>query len=458
MSADKELESLREQVRTVTAQILQDVQTRMELSRKIGQIKSVKGIEIKDERVEREIRNMVLNEALRVGMDTEFALRLLNILLDESETVQGLGRAQNEKQTHLGIFMKARELEARGRQMIHLEVGEPDYPPPQGVGAALADSFRQRRYHYTETRGIAKLREAIGSKEGVKPDLVMVTPGGRFAVFSAIVSLLKPGNELIVIEPGWPAYKECADFVGAKSRVLDTRIEDGWAPDVSELRRMVGPATKMIAINYPNNPTGKILDNKTLQSIVDIARENELFLLSDEVYSDYAFGTPFHSALEFGYDKTVMISSFSKRYAMTGFRVGYAVANQEILKKMSKVQAAGITSVAEPMQYAALAATIEPFAKNVEIMKERLDFVCSMLDRMPVRFTRPDGAMYVFPQLPRGSDMSLIEELLNRGVAVAPGSGFGDAYGKFIRISACLPMDLLEKGLAKIETGIGELS
>jgi aspartate aminotransferase len=447
LSKVRDIDGLREQVRAVTAEIMHGIQNRMELARQIGEIKIREGIEVKDERVEQEVRNMVLHVASQIGMKPDFALRLLNILLEESEAVQSQTRQQPQKQTHLGIFMKARQLEASGKPMIHLEVGEPDYPPPLAVGQSLAETFKLKRYHYTETRGITKLRSAIATKENVSEERVIVTPGGRFAVFSAIMSLLKPGNELIVIEPAWPAYKECADFAGARTRVLKTHFEDKWEPDTKSLEQLINPATKMIALNYPNNPTGKILGRQTLQSILQIAKDHNLYILSDEVYADYCFEQPFHSLVEFGYDKSIIVSSFSKRYAMTGFRVGYGIANQEVIKQMTKIQATGITSVAEPMQYAALAALGEDPRDNVNTMRTRLDYVCDKLKEMSLPFVKPDGALYVFPQLRGIDDIALVDRLLEKGVAVAPGSGFGEGYGNYIRISACQPTEKMERGL-----------
>jgi aspartate aminotransferase len=272
------------------------------------------------------------------------------------------------------------------------------------------------------------------------------------------MSLLKPGNELIVIEPAWPAYKECADFVGAKTRVLKTRFEDKWEPDLDKLGQLISSATKMIVLNYPNNPTGKILEKRTLERILSLAKDNDLYVMSDEVYADYAFELPFQGMLEFGYDKTVMVSSFSKRYAMTGFRVGYGIASKEVIQKMTKVQAVGITSVSEPMQYAALAAMGAGIEDNIRTIKARLDFVCAGLKRMSLRFVRPDGALYVFPELPGEEDLPIVNELLERGVAVAPGSGFGETYKNHIRISACQPVETIGKGLDRIATVLKEHS
>ncbi|MDQ3836072.1 MAG: pyridoxal phosphate-dependent aminotransferase, partial [Thermoproteota archaeon] len=386
-----------------------------------------------------------------IGMNIEFALQVLNVLIAESEEVQQqrISTRPVQKQTHLGIFSKAKQLEAAGKKIIHLEVGEPDYPPPSVIGDALAESFKMKLYHYTQTLGIDKLRDAIAMKEDkmISREQVIVTPGGRFAVFSAITSLLRPGQELIVIEPAWPAYKECADFIGARTKTLRTTIKDKWIPDIKQLEQLINSNTKMIALNYPNNPTGKMLDDRTMEKITLIAKDNDLYLLSDEVYADYAFRKS-KSVLHYNYDKTIMVGSFSKRYAMTGFRVGYGIANKEIISRLARVQAVAITSVAEPMQQAAFVALESDPSENVKLIRRRLDLICGKLDKMPLKYVEPDGAMYAFPQLPKGmEDIQLVENLLAKGVAIAPGSGFGDSYKQFIRISACQPEELLEEGL-----------
>ena len=455
----EDLDILRDKVRGVTIQIMRAVQERIELAGKIGEVKSRLGIDIKDEKVENDIRMTVMSLAEEIGMSTEFALQLLNVLLAESEQVQVQNSEQRvvEKQTHLSIFSKARQLEASGKKIIHMEVGEPDYSAPARVGAALADSFEMKHYHYTDTQGIAKLRDAIATKEGggISRDQVVVTPGGRFAVFSAITSLLRAGQEMIVIEPAWPAYKECADFVGARTKILRTTIENKWIPDTKQMERMINSSTKMIVLNYPNNPTGKVLDHKTMEKIVLLAKDHGLYLLSDEVYADYVFGE-FTSIREYDYAKSIVIGSFSKRYAMTGFRVGYGIANKDIISKMARVQAVAITSVAEPMQRAALAALEVDPSENVQLMKTRLDYVCSKLKKMSLRYIEPDGAMYVYPELPNGDDLTIVERLLEKGVAIAPGTGFGDAYKRYVRISACQPEKTLEKGLDVIASVIRE--
>jgi aspartate aminotransferase len=459
-NANEELDTLRDNVRSVTTEIMRAAQERIELARRIGEIKSKFGIDIRDEKVEEEVRSRVLLLAEEIGMSSEFALQLLNLLLAESEQVQREKTVQKivEKQTHLAIFSKAKQLEAMGKKIIHMEVGEPDYSPPARVGTALAESFRMKLYHYTDTAGIAKLRDAIAVKEGegISRDRVIVSPGGRFAVFSAITSLLRAGQELIVIEPAWPAYKECADFVGARTKILRTTLEDKWAPDTKRLEGLINSTTKMIVLNYPNNPTGKVLDKQTIEKIVLIAKDHGLYLLSDEVYADYVF-SQFNSVRNHDYAKTIIVGSFSKRYAMTGFRVGYAIATKEVISKMTRVQAVAITSVPEPMQYAALAALDVDPSENIELMKRRVGLVYNKLKKMSLRCVEPDGAMYAYPELPKGAeDMALVDKLLEKGVAIAPGSGFGEAYKRFIRISACQPEKILEKGLEVIASAMRE--
>jgi aspartate aminotransferase len=458
-NTSQDLDILRDKVRGLTIQIMRAVHERIEFARKIGEIKSRLGIDIKDEKVENDIRMRVMSLAEEIGMSTEFALQLLNVLLVESEHVQAQKSEQKtvEKQTHLSIFSKARQLEASGKKIIHMEVGEPDYSAPARVGAALADSFKMKYYHYTDSQGIAKLRDAIASKEGggISKDQVIVTPGGRFAVFSAIKSLLRAGQELIVIEPAWPAYKECADFVGAKTKILRTTLENKWVPDIKQLEGIINSSTKMIVLNYPNNPTGKVLDHKTTKKIVQIAKDHSLYLISDEVYADYVFGE-FRSILKYDYTKSIVVGSFSKRYAMTGFRVGYGIANKDIISRMARVQAVAITSVAEPMQRAALAALEVDPSENIQLMKSRLGFICNKLEKMSLRYIKPDGAMYVYPELQKEEDLLIVEKLLKKGVAIAPGSGFGDSYKRFVRISACQPEKMLQKGLDVMASVIRE--
>ena len=456
---NEELSNLRAEILDITLDIITKAHKRMKLSEQIGTIKGNLNIEIEDEKVEQEVRRSVIELSHALGVDPAFSGRLLNMLLMESIRLQQM---QHKKignnpmvATHLSVFMKAKEMESLGKKIIHLEVGEPDYSPPRQIRNALIESYNKKRYHYTDPRGLLKLRQAIAKKvgHGIYQDEVIVTTGGRFALFSAILSILRPGEEVISIEPSWPAYREFVDFAGGKVKTLGTTLENNWTPDTRQLEEMIGHHTKIIVLNYPNNPTGKILEEKDMTRIVSLAKDNGLYVISDEVYSDYAF-KGFTSLNHFEYDKSTVVSSFSKSCAMTGFRVGYGIADKEILSRMARIQAIALTSVAEPMQYAALSAIDYDPARNVKLIKERLDLISEKLTGMSLDFVSPDGAMYVFPRI-KGliqNDITLVNELLDLGIAVAPGSGFGQDYTQFIRISACQPKKLLARGLDAINS------
>ena len=455
----EELSNLRGEILDITLDIITKAHKRMKLSEQIGTIKGNLNIEIEDEKVEQEVRRSVIELSHALGVDPAFSGRLLNMLLMESIRLQQM---QHKKignnpmvATHLSVFMKAKEMESLGKKIIHLEVGEPDYSPPRQIRNALIESYNKKRYHYTDPRGLLKLRQAIAKKvgHGIDQNEVIVTTGGRFALFSAILSILRPGEEVISIEPSWPAYREFVDFAGGKVKTLGTTLENNWTPNTRQLEEMIDRHTKIIVLNYPNNPTGKILEGKDMTRIVSLAQDNGLYVISDEVYSEYAF-KGFTSLNHFEYDKSIVVSSFSKSCAMTGFRVGYGIADKEIISKMARIQAIALTSVAEPMQYAALSAIDYDPARNVKLIKERLDLISEKLTGMSLDFVSPDGAMYVFPRI-KGliqNDITLVNKLLDLGVAVAPGSGFGQDYTQFIRISACQPKKLLARGLDAINS------
>lgn len=449
-----DLEKLRGEIREVTVEIMKQVKKRMDISKQIGEIKNRKGLDVVDEKAEEELRKSIVHLCSQIDLDSDVGMRLLNILVNESE------RVQMKTKTPTAVFAKAKQLESQGKKIIHLEVGEPDFVPPKTVKDSLAEAIDKGHYHYTESMGIPKLRNALADtlnkkfNTSVANEQVIVTVGGRFAVFLAISSLVKPGDEIIVIEPYWPAYRECAELVNAKIRVLHTTLEDGWTPDISKLESMVNANTKMIIMNYPNNPTGKMLDANNMEKIVRIARDNKLILMSDEVYADYSFNK-FTSVLEYDYENGIMISSFSKGPAMTGFRVGYAVSNKEIISKMVKLQAVALTSVAEPMQYAALSALDSNAMENATVMKKRLSLISNRLRKMPVSFVEPDGAMYAFVRvdLDGFNADQFIDKILEEGLALTPGTAFGN-YPNFLRISAGQPESVIEEGLDILERSL----
>lgn len=450
MSNEKELklEKLRDDMRIVTADIIKLVQKRMSIASEIGNIKDNLMMKIEDISVEQDIARYVRELGTQFGLNNEFIGKLLNLLLLESINIQKAKTSKKEaKLDHMAMFLKAKQLESEGKKIIHLEVGEPDYLPPVNVKNELLKTFEKKRIHYTQTNGVPTLRKLIAQERSVKEENVIITPGARFAVFSAMVSNLSIGDELIISEPAWPAYRDCANFIGVKVKAIRTNVEQKWDLDLNQLEQLITLNTKMIVLNSPNNPTGKIIREREIDDILKLARKNNIFVLSDEVYSMYSY-IPYKSILDFGYDKSIMVSSFSKSHAMTGFRVGYAISSKDVIDRISKIQAIAITSVAEPMQYAAIAAMNSNVTKNMTLIKKRLDFIKSELENLPCQFVNPDGGMYYFVRFNNSVDVNkIIFKLLNEGVAVAPGIGFGETYFDFIRISACQPTKLLNDGL-----------
>ncbi|MDE1769829.1 MAG: pyridoxal phosphate-dependent aminotransferase, partial [Thaumarchaeota archaeon] len=280
---------------------------------------------------------------------------------------------------------------------------------------------------------------------------ILVSPGARFSIFLAISSLLNPGNEIIIIEPAWPAYRDNALNSGVKIRTIHTTIEGKWEPKIQDIEKAINANTKMIVLNYPNNPTGKILPEKLQDEIMNLAMKNNLYVLSDEIYSSYA-NKPWKSILTYGYNKTIVTQSFSKSHAMTGFRIGYAISSPDIIEKMAKIQALAMTNVSEPMQYVAMRALESDTTGNTKTIRDRLESVLKKARTMKLDFIEPDGAMYLFAKIRQENfdSVDFTNKLLDLGVAIAPGEGFGNYQG-FVRISACQPEDTLNQGMQIIE-------
>lgn len=220
---------------------------------------------------------------------------------------------------------------------------------------------------------------------------------------------------------------------------------------MEEIENAINQNTKMIVLNYPNNPTGKILPEKLLDQIMNISIKNGLYVLSDEIYSSYAFKN-WKSVLSYEYNKSIVTQSFSKSHAMTGFRIGYAISSPEIIDTMARLQALALTNVSEPIQYVAMKALEADTTDNTKTIKARLEVVVKKAKSMEIEFVEPDGAMYLFAKVkkPHFDSAEFTNKLLDYGVAIAPGEGFGN-YQEFVRISACQPEETLNQGMKIIE-------
>jgi len=441
-----ELDNLREKINEITLEMLKLLKMRTDLSREIGNAKQDLGMSIADESRENEIRNHVIQLCKDIKLDEKVATKFLNFLLNESISIQS-----KNKQTHLSVFLKAKSLEEQGKKIIHLEVGEPDFQPPEIVKNALGQVYEKGYGKYGPAKGIPELRDSLAKKisqqhSSITQDNVMVCPGARFGIYLAIITLLNPGDEIIIIDPSWPAYTDCAINAGVKVRSIKTTLESNWEPTTEQIENVINTNTKMIVLNYPNNPTGKILPKKLQDDIIKIAKINDLYILSDEIYSEYAF-TEWKSVLSYEYDKSIITQSFSKSHAMTGYRIGYVVANQMIIDKMASLQALSITNVSEPIQYVALQALNADISNNSKLIKSKIDILVERMTQLKLQFIKPDGAMYIFAKIRDDFDATkLAFDLLEDGIAIAPGEGFGD-YRNFVRITAIQDEKRLIEGL-----------
>ncbi|NNM35574.1 MAG: aminotransferase class I/II-fold pyridoxal phosphate-dependent enzyme [Nitrosopumilus sp.] len=432
----------------VTLKMIELLKTRTDIAKEIGEVKKNIGKGVTDEAREGSLRSKVISLCENIGMNETIATKFLNFLLNESVKVQS-----TNKQTHLSIFLKAKSLEEQGKKIIHMEVGEPDFLPPKIVKNALEEVFDKGFLKYGQAKGMPSFREALAKhvtktfNANINDENIIVSPGARFSIFTAITTLLNPGDEMIVIEPAWPAYKDCALNSGIKVRTIKTTFENKWEPSLDQIEKAINSNTKMIVLNYPNNPTGKILDENLQDSIIDLARKNNLYVLSDEIYSQYA-KTKWKSILSYNYEKSIVTQSFSKSHAMTGFRIGYAVADSKIIEKMAKLQALCLTNVSEPIQYIAMKALEEDTSNNTNTVQNRLDVLAQKANEIGLEFVIPDGAMYLFAKINQeGFDgVQFANSTLEKGLAVAPGEGFGD-YKNFIRLSACQDEKVLIEGM-----------
>jgi len=447
-----ELEELRKKIEEITIEMLTLLKTRTEVAQEIGRIKNKEGMSVSNESREDELRELVKRQCKEIDFDSNTALKFLNFLLNESVKVQS-----SESKTHLAIFLKAKELEQKGKKIIHLEVGEPDFQPPINVKKSLSEVYDKGFGKYGPAKGLPEFRTKLAEFANknfdakINSENVMVTPGARFGVFLSITTLLDPGDEMIVIEPAWPAYRQCAINAGIKVRSIKTTLENKWEPDIDEVSSCINDNTKMIVLNYPNNPTGKILPKTLQDKIVEIARKHDLYILSDEIYSNYS-NKEWTSILSYNYEKSIITQSFSKSHSMTGYRIGYLISNQKIVERLAKLEALCLTNVSEPIQYTAMNSLEDDVTNNVKLMNERLAKLEEICKEIELEFLKPDGAMYIFARTKNPINTSeLSEELLNYGVAIAPGIGFGD-YNEFFRISACLNIKTLIEGMDILKT------
>ena len=348
------------------------------------------------------------------------------------------------------ISEKALKLESEGKKIIKLNIGDPDLETPPEIVEAAYDAMKRGRTKYSSAFGEKRLREKLAGIHKVYTENVIITPGSKWGIFSIMYLLLKNGGNVVIPTPYWTAYELAAKDIGAETRFVVTDLDSKWKIDPEKLESVIDKDTRMIILNNPRNPTSNVIDKRVLDRIVEMANAKGVPILSDEVYADISFQKT-KRILEYGGDH-ILVTGFSKTFTMTGWRIGYVIANTELIEKIAKLNQMTISNVPVFIQEAALKALEIGKRIKQKIRQEyyeRASLATEILSKSSLEFTEPCAPFYIFPRK-RGLDSERFAlNLLDNGVAVAPGTAFGD-YREHFRISLTAPRDDLRMALNKI--------
>jgi aspartate/methionine/tyrosine aminotransferase len=386
--------------------------------------------------------------------NSEFEERACSTLNRASE------RAQNIPSfIVMDVLEKAHELEREGHHIIHLEIGEPDFPTPQIICEGAVKAIQDGLTHYTHSLGIIELREAICEhyfeKYGVEfaPDQIVITSGTSPALFMIFSALLEAGDEIIISNPHYPCYPNFAEFLGARPAFVNVHEEDGFQYRPEEMKKKLGPRSKAILINSPSNPTGNLLASDRMEKIADMGPH----IVSDEIYHGLVYEEKEHSILEFT-DRAFVLNGFSKAYAMTGWRLGYIVSPPDFVRPLQKIQQNFFISAGSVSQWAGLTA-LKGAGEDVERMRsiynERRKYMIQRLRELGFGLTvEPAGAFYMLVNAKHLSENSyeLAFEILEKaGVGVSPGIDFGQNAEGYLRFSYANSLENIKEGLDRIK-------
>lgn len=383
----------------------------------------------------------------------------------ELQLAQRMSRLGTE--TAFEVLNKARALERQGKNIIHLEIGEPDFDTPANVVEAGVDAMRKGWTHYGPSAGLPDLRQALAEyvsrTRGVKvaSDEVVVVPGGKPIIFFTILALIEEGDEVIYPNPGFPIYESMINYVGGRAVPIQLREERDFSLDVDELAALISERTKLIIINSPQNPTGGVLGRRDIEQIAKVIGDRNIMVLSDEIYSRLLFDGAEHFSIMSVpgmRERTILLDGFSKTYAMTGWRMGYGVMRADLAAHMTRLMTNSNSCTASFTQVAGIEA-IRGDQKSVDHMRDefqrRRDVVVAGLNKIKGFSCRmPKGAFYVFPNIRKtGWRSKALEEALleQAGVAALSGTAFGDFGEGYLRFSVANSMENLRQALERID-------
>jgi aspartate aminotransferase len=366
----------------------------------------------------------------------------------------------------LAVYSRAKELERMGRSVIHLELGEPDFHPAAPIVDALRNAVAAGRDRYCSTRGLPALREAIAAylkrtrRLNVAAEQVLVAPGCKMALSLAMMALVEPGDEVLYPDPGFPIYPSFTRGLGATAVPFGLEEKNQFQPDLEEIAAKITPRTRVLIFNSPNNPTGTVFSSNALQRIAELAQKHDLWVVSDEIYARILFGGDYQSiwALPGMAERTVIIDGFSKSFAMTGWRLGYAVAPVPVIDAMDLLVLNTFTCAAEFTQVAAIEALRDSAgAVNamVEEYRKRRELFIAGLNRIPgFRCQAPQGAFYAWVNIEEtGLSAEEVQTILleEGGVAGIAGAAFGPGGKNYLRFSLVSARNLLEDALERMQ-------
>lgn len=375
-------------------------------------------------------------------------------------------------ETAFEVMARAKALEAEGRHIIHLQIGEPDFTTPAHIIEAAVKALRDGETHYSPAAGIMPLREAIVEevhrRRGVQPRVeeVIVTPGAKPIIFFTILACIEEGDEVIYPNPGFPIYESVINFVGGKAVPLPLLEAKAFRFDADELRSLVTDRTRMMILNTPQNPTGGILEGEDLEVIAELALERNILVLSDEVYKNILYADSHESiyAIPEMKSNTILLDGFSKTYAMTGWRLGFGVMPEPLAQKVERLMINSNSCTATFSQYAAIEALKGPHDDvdaMVQEFKKRRDVIVEGLNAIPgISCDMPRGAFYVFPNVQEIGKTSRELEgyfLNEAGVALLSGTAFGRHGDGYLRLSYANSIENIQEGLRRIRDALERL-
>ncbi|MCH7680525.1 pyridoxal phosphate-dependent aminotransferase [candidate division KSB1 bacterium] len=375
-------------------------------------------------------------------------------------------------ETAFEVMARAKALEAKGKDMIYLQIGEPDFPTPKNIIEAGVKALRDGETHYSPAAGIMPLREAIvddvEARRGVRPKVeeVIVTPGAKPIMYFVIMACIETGDEVIYPNPGFPIYESVINFVGGTPVALPLWEENDFRFNLDEFRSLVTDRTRMIIINSPQNPTGGVLTREDVEVVAEVARKKNILVLTDEVYKNIIYEGEHASIYSMPgmQEQTILLDGFSKTYAMTGWRLGFGVMREDLAKKVEQLMINSNSCTATFSQYAAVEALKGPTDEvdaMVETFRQRRDFIVTGLNEIPdVSCITPKGAFYVFPNVKnvRMSSQELEHYLLNEaGVAVLSGTAFGKYGDGYLRFSYANSIENIGKALEKMKAALEKI-